>query len=60
VLEPTKVKYEASEYHFQVAPVPNVPPVCVNSVSSPTQIELADADNDDADVDGAFTVITTF
>ena len=35
---PTKVEYVLSEYHFQLAPVPKLPPVWVSVVEPPLQI----------------------
>ena len=40
---PTKVEYVLSEYHFQLAPVPRLPPVCVSVVLEPTHIGDRDA-----------------
>ena len=37
--EPTNVPPQLPLYHFQVAPVPNVPPVCLNVTEVPEQIE---------------------
>ena len=35
---PTSVVYVAFEYHFQLAPVPKLPPLCVSVVLPPLQI----------------------
>ena len=41
-LVPTKVVNLALEYHFQMAPVPRLPPVCVRLILDPLQIGDAD------------------
>jgi len=45
-LVPTKVVNVLSEYHFHEAPVPRLPPVCVNVVLFPLHIIETDAFND--------------
>ena len=41
-LVPTKVVKPASEYHFQLAPVPRLPPVCVRVIFVTLHIAVAD------------------
>ena len=43
VLVPTSCVKAASEYHFQLAPVPKLPPVCVRVTCVPAQIGVAEA-----------------
>jgi len=43
LLVPTKVVKLESEYHFQLAPVPRLPPVWVSVVFSPLQIVAVEA-----------------
>ena len=56
---PTKVVYVLSEYHFQEAPVPRLPPVCVSVVLLPLHIVATDAFNDAGATEGWLTVTVT-
>ena len=58
-LVPTNAVKAASEYHFQLAPVPNVPPVCVNVELEPLHIGVTDALKLVGATEGVFTVIVT-
>jgi len=60
VLVPTKVVNPALEYHFQLAPVPRLPPVCVRVVFPPLQIVAVEATILAGAVEGWFTVTMTF
>lgn len=52
---PTKVVNEGSEYHFQIAIEPNVPPDCESVVLLPEQIGEVDAAKEVAATDVVFT-----
>ena len=58
-LVPTKVVKPASEYHFQLAPVPRLPPVWVKVVLLPLQIVFGEPINEVGATEDWFTVTVT-
>ena len=59
-IPPAGVVNPASVYHFQVAPVPKVPPVWLRVTFAPEQDEDGDAFTLDATVETALVVTVTF